>query len=348
MADVRQIVVVGASAGGVEATTELIRALPADLPAAVLMVVHISSNAPSALPGILSRRGALHAHHPRDGEALRNGVVYVAPPDHHLIVDGGRVRVVRGPRENGHRPAIDPLFRSAARHFGDHAVGVVLSGVLDDGSVGLRVIAEAGGVAVVQDPDDAMYDPMPRHALEAVETAHVAPLADIGSLLAKLVNELEVRPLEVRPGVGPMDPDAMDVELSLTAMEVDDADQGESVAPASPFSCPDCHGVLNEIKDAAGVRFRCRVGHAWSPQSLLAAQTMNLETALWMALRTLEEKASLSRRLAGRAEGRGASHSERRFLEHAADAQQSADAIRALLAGSSILTPPGADEPATA
>jgi two-component system chemotaxis response regulator CheB len=343
MADVRQIVVVGASAGGVEATAELVRSLPADLPAAVLVVVHISSNAPSALPGILSRHGSLHAHHPLDGEALRNGVVYVAPPDHHLLVEGGRVRVVRGPRENGHRPAIDPLFRSAARYFGDRAVGVVLSGVLDDGSAGLRVLADAGGVAVVQDPDDAMYDPMPRHALAVVESAHVAPLADIGSLLAKLVDELDAL-----PGAEPMESDRMDVELSLATMEVDGPGQGESVGPASHFSCPDCHGVLNEIKDTAGVRYRCRVGHAWSPQSLLAAQTMTLETALWMALRTLEEKASLSRRLAGRAEGQGAPHSERRFLEQAADAQQGADVIRELLAGSRMLTPPGADEPATA
>jgi two-component system chemotaxis response regulator CheB len=337
MADVRhgtgRIVVVGASAGGVEATSQLVRSLPVDLAAPVLVTLHMSSNSPSALAAILDRAGPLPARQAVDGEELCDGVVLVARPDHHLLVEEGRVRVVRGPRENGHRPAIDPLFRSAARWYGARAVGVVLTGVLDDGSAGLRVLKQAGGVAVVQDPEDAMYDPMPRNALAATAVDHVVALADLGDLLAKVVSTLDERP----EGGSAVDEPRIARELSLTTMEVSDPAVGESVAPSSRFSCPDCAGVLNEIKEGDGVRFRCRVGHAWAPESLLAAQTEGLETALWMALRTLEEKVSLSRRLAARAEENGSRHSLARFTEQAEDAQRGADAIRDLLMRSGAL-----------
>lgn len=338
--DVRQVVVVGASAGGVEATTEVVRRLPGDVAAPVLVAVHVASGAPSALPGILQRASGLPARHPADGDALRNGVIYVAPPDHHLLVGpDGRVRVVHGPRENGHRPAIDPLFRSAARYYGPRAVGIVLSGVLDDGAAGLRVLTDAGGTAVVQDPDDAMYPPMPLNAIAAADVEHVLPLADIGALVAKLVHEMDARAVETMPVYD----DRLDVELALTTMTVDDAAEGESVAPASSYSCPDCHGVLNEIKEAGDVRYRCRVGHAWSPESLLAAKTEALEAALWMALRTLEEKALLARRLAARAHENGSAFSHARFTDQADDAQRGADAIRTLLARSATVVAPEAE-----
>ena len=337
--DIGQVVVIGASAGGVEATTRLVRRLPSGIKAPVLIAVHMSSNAPSALPGILSRAGDLEARHPADGEPMRNGVIYVAPPDHHLLVEGDVVRVVRGPRENGHRPAIDPLFRSAARHYGTRAVGVVLSGVLDDGSAGLCVLKQAGGVAVVQDPDDALYQPMPRNAMQATEVDHVAPALDIGPLLAKVVDELDSRGLE-RNAVAD---EKLDVELSLITMETDDPSEGEGLAPPSPFSCPDCQGVLNEVSAAGLPGYRCRVGHAWAAESLLAAQTMHLETALWMALRSLEEKVSLARRLAARARGNDSPHSEQRFSAQAHDAQAGADAIRSLLAHTGALAQPAGD-----
>lgn len=342
MADaVQQIVVVGASAGGVEACERLVRALPGDLQAPVLVVLHVPANAPSALPGILSRVGSLPAEHARDGAPLRNGAIYVARPDHHLLVAGdGTVRVTHGPRENGHRPAIDPLFRSAARYFGDRAVAVVLSGVLDDGSAGARVVKEAGGTVVVQDPEDALYAPMPAHAIAATEVDHVVPVADAGMLVGKIVAELAARR---REGV-PMDDGGIDDELTLTTMDQTDPSTGEQLAPASHYSCPDCHGVLNEIHDEGDeVRFRCRVGHAWSPVSLLAAQSDGLETALWTALRALEEKASLARRLAARARSGNAPHATRRFEEQAVDAQSGADTIRSLLANPGALRPSGSD-----
>lgn len=331
--DVRQVVVVGASAGGVEATTLLARGLPADLAAPVLVTVHISADAPSALPRILNRASGLPAKHPIDGEELRNGVLYVAPPDHHLLVERGRVRVVRGPRENGHRPAVDPLFRSAARHYGDHVVSVVLSGVLDDGSAGMRAVKQAAGIGCVQDPDDALYDSMPRNAMNAAPVDHVMPAADAGALVAKLVAELDTRP----QGDPTVHEAPIDVELTLTQLADAGIETAEGVGPSSPYSCPDCHGVLNEITELGAVRYRCRVGHAWSPESLLAAQTLGLEAALWMGLRALEEKASLARRLADRAHEVNAPTSERRFAEQADDAQQGADVIRALLARSGAL-----------
>jgi two-component system chemotaxis response regulator CheB len=332
-------VVVGASAGGVEATSRFVHGLPADIEAAVLVVVHTSPSAPSALPGILSRAGEIEARHPADGEALRNGVVYVAPPDHHLLVLEGMVRLSRGPRENGHRPAIDPLFRSAARWFGNGAIGVVLSGVLDDGSAGIRVLKEAGGTAVVQDPADAQYAPMPANAIAATTVDHVVPVADAGALVAKLVAELGHH--DLHGGAGMSAP--VDRELTLTHVEQDDPEVGEGLAPASHFSCPDCHGVLNAITEGGSERYRCRVGHAWSSESLLAAQTEGLETALWMALRALEERASLARRLAKRAQGNAQPHSHGRFAQQADDAQNGADAIRDLLARSATLAQPVGD-----
>ena len=183
------IIVVGASAGGVEALGELVSLLPADLPAAVFIVLHIPAYGTSVLPGILSRRGPLPAVHPADGEAIRQGRIYVAPPDHHLLLEkDGTVRLTRGPHENGHRPAVDTLFRSAARAYGPRVIGVVLTGTLDDGTAGLQVVKRRGGLAVVQDPEEALFASMPRAAIEAVAVDHVAALAEIGSTLARLAH----------------------------------------------------------------------------------------------------------------------------------------------------------------
>src|SRR5438067_12132886 len=177
-------IVIGASAGGVDALQQLVAGLPADLPAAVFVVLHISPHGPSVLPRILSRAGPLRAAHPKDREAIRPGRVYVAPPDYHLLVSNGRVRVTRGPRENGHRPAVDALFRPAARSRGPRVVGAVLSGVLDDGTAGLLAVKQAGGLAVVQNPADALYSGMPQSALDNVAVDYTLPVADIPAVLA--------------------------------------------------------------------------------------------------------------------------------------------------------------------
>jgi two-component system chemotaxis response regulator CheB len=317
------IVVVGASAGGVEALVDLARSLPADLPAAVFVVLHVPSTGTSALPDILSRHGPLPAAHVKDGEPIELGRIHVAPPDHQLLLRTGHVHLARGPRENGHRPAVDPLFRSAASQYATRVVAVVLSGALDDGTAGLLAVKARGGLAVVQELADALYPGMPSSAIEHVRVDHVLPAADMGPLLARLT--LEPAGEAPRPA-----PDDMHVEVavegfSLAAME------GEHPGTPSGFSCPDCNGVLWQIQDGQLQRFRCRVGHAWSPESLLTQQSEALEAALWIALRSLEERAALARRLAEPARRRGHSITATRFEEQAAEAQQAARLVRELL-----------------
>jgi two-component system chemotaxis response regulator CheB len=288
----RDLVVVGASAGGVETLRELMHHLPADLPATVLVVLHMPTTAFSALPSILSRVGRMTVCNAEDGAPLNRGDVLVAPPDRHLVVRGDQVRLGRGPKENGHRPAIDPLFRSAARWRGSRVVGVVLSGTLDDGAAGLWTIAERGGAAVVQDPAHALYDGMPRAALRAVPTAHVASGEELAKLLVELCSE------ELDAVVPPV---AHDLEVESEIPEMDEAAFVDTDRPGRPaaMTCPDCNGAMFELEEGSLVRFRCRVGHAWSAESLLVEQVESAETALWAAIRALEEKAALHRRMAG-------------------------------------------------
>jgi two-component system, chemotaxis family, protein-glutamate methylesterase/glutaminase len=319
----RDIVVVGASAGGVEALAGLAAALPADLPAAVFVVLHLPATGTSALPDILSRHGPLAATHAKDGEPIENGRIYVAPPDHHLLLRTGHVHLTRGPRENGHRPAVDTLFRSAARGYATRVVGVVLSGALDDGTAGLAAIKSRGGIAVVQEAKDALYPGMPGSALEHVQVDHVLAVASMGELLARLTAE------PVREGPGP-ESTGMKVEVEMSGFSLD-AMEGEHPGEPSGFSCPDCNGVLWEIQAEGLRRYRCRVGHAWSPESLLTQQSEALEAALWIALRTLEERAALARRLAEPARRRGHSITATRFEEQATEAQQAARQVRNLL-----------------
>jgi two-component system chemotaxis response regulator CheB len=248
----------------------------------------------------------------------------VASPDHHLVVADRHVVLTRGPRENGHRPAIDVLFRSAARALGARVIGVVLSGVLDDGTAGLTGIAARGGLAVVQDPEDALYPGMPSHAIEHVSVDHVLSAANMAGLLARLCKE------EVVGRDRPVSP-LMEIEADLALMDDDAMNQPERPGRPSGFSCPDCNGVLWEIRDGRLVRYRCRVGHAWSTESLLGEQAERLDGALWMALRGLEEKAALSRTLSERATERGSLLTATRFAHQAEDATRAASVIRSLL-----------------
>ncbi len=319
------VIAIGASAGGVEALTQVVRTLPPDLSAAVFIVLHIPAYGASVLPDILSRKGPLPASHPADGEAILPGRIYVAPPDHHLLVDEGRVRVTRGPSENGHRPAVDPLFRSAARACGPNAVGVILSGTLDDGTAGLLAIKQRGGFTVVQDPEEALFSGMPRSAVENVDTDAVVPAAEIGPMLALLTR----RPLAEMASA----PAELETEVGVAEMNMDAAEQPRAGTP-SGFTCPECHGALWEVEDGELTRFRCRTGHAYSPDSLIAQQSQDLENALWVAFRALEESAALADRLCERAQGRGHGLTAERFHAQADDARQRAEIVRlALLRG---------------
>ncbi|MCE0763843.1 chemotaxis protein CheB [Pseudonocardia kujensis] len=306
-AAVTDLVVIGASAGGVEALRALVAALPLGLRAAVVVVLHIPSDAPSALAAILGRAGPLPAVTARHGMRLEPGHIYAAPADHHVLVADGHLHLSRGPRENGHRPSIDPLFRSAAVDFGPHAIGIVLSGNRDDGTAGLAVLARHGGAALVQEPAEALYTGMPQSALDHVPGARALPAAKLGPAVAELLQD---------PPGDPADPDPADPDPPappnpadpLAAEEADVADGVPSPMPQlelgepSPLSCPDCDGVLFLLDGAPAPRFRCRVGHAWSPASLAAEQSDGVEVVLWAALRALEEKAALQRWLADTAE----------------------------------------------
>ena len=331
------IVVVGASAGGVETLADFASRLPAGLPAAVFIVLHMPAYGHSVLPDILNRRGPLYAAHPQDGDLIQIGRIYVAPPDHHLLVRDGRILLTRGPAENNHRPAVDALFRAAARAYGSRVIGVVLSGTLDDGTAGLQAIKMRGGFALVQDPDEAMFAGMPRSAMENVAVDAVEPLAALSETVVRLAGtaafERTVMP-EIELTAPNLEEDVAVAEMRLDSLE------GRTEGRPSGFSCPDCHGVLWEISEGELVRFRCRVGHAFSPHSLFASQSAGLEEALWAALRALEESAALAERLQTRSSERGHALSAQRFAEQALDARSRARIIHGALTGGQIIADP--------
>jgi two-component system, chemotaxis family, protein-glutamate methylesterase/glutaminase len=315
------IIAVGASAGGVEAARSIISELPGDLPAAIFVVLHVPAVAHSVLPAILERAGELPAVHAQDGAEIERGCIYVAPPDHHLLIQPGFMRVNRGPKENGYRPAIDPMLRTAALTYGSRVVGVILSGVLDDGTAGLAAIKSHGGRALVQDPDEALYPMMPQSAIEAAEPDVVLTTKEIATELMRLA--VEPVPATMLPAGDPLLDDEEIIEIDRAA-----SDRPQPGTP-SGFVCPDCGGALWETEDDSGLwLFRCRTGHGYSVETLLAGQTETVETALWAALRALEERAAMARRMADRFRKRGSRHSAASFERQADAAVQQALVVR--------------------
>jgi len=317
----RDIVVICSSAGGVEALTSLVAALPANLPASLFIVQHVPAQHQSLLPQLLTKAGKLPASHPEDGEPIQPGHVYVAPPDHHLLIAESTMRVRRGPRENGHRPAGDALFRTAAKAKGPQVIGIVLTGALDDGAAGLFAVKQRGGFAVVQDPEDAYCPDMPLAALQHTDVDAVASLRDIARQL----------PVWTSASVA-----GAAAESPLIEAEADIALDGSTRDVATPgtpslFGCPDCGGVLNEIEDERRLRFRCQVWHAFNLASLHEAQSEVLEAALWAALRALEQQADLGRRLMEKARRLNQPKSASWHEERALGSEQQADLIRDLL-----------------
>jgi two-component system chemotaxis response regulator CheB len=332
----RDVVVVGASAGGVEALARLVASLPADLSAAVLVVLHVLPGGRSVLGEILARAGRLPAATAVDGDRIERGRIYVAPPDHHLLLDGETLRLSGGPRENGHRPAIDLLFRSAAQSRGPRVIGVVLTGLLDDGAAGLRRIKERDGAAVVQSPDDALYPAMPSSAIAATDVDAVIPLDQMAATIARLLKEpvAAYRPERERDAALPLE-SRPDVDESPAGVEVDAKVAGGAGAPVADghhgtltgLTCPECGGALSETRDGALQRFSCKVGHSYSLESMLSEQGRALESTLWGALRALEERADLLRRLARRSSG----ITRRRFEQRSRQADGDANRVRATL-----------------
>jgi len=279
----------------------------------------------SALPAILRRAGPLPSVPARHGAPLQHGRIFVAVPNHHLIVSDGRMGLSHGPTESGYRPAIDVLFRSAARAAGPRVIGVVLSGVLDDGTAGLASIVRRGGVALVQRPEDALFAGMPRNALRHIPIATALPAGEMGPLLEQLVTE------QVDVDAAPA-PTALDIlESDIAALANEDVEREvNDVFGYSGFSCPDCHGNLVELDDDT-TRYRCRVGHAWTAGALLDKQSSDLERALWMALRTLDEKVALAKRLADDAQQRGSDTLSERYLNSAEESEAASAVLRDFL-----------------
>ena len=308
-----------------QALQELCAALPADLNAAVLVVMHTSAHSGGLLASILNRAGPLKALNALNGDRVETGKIYVAPPNRHMLVEDSRFRVIGGPRENRHRPAIDPTFRSAAIAYGKRVIGVVLTGALDDGTSGSMVIRASGGTIIIQDPNTALFPSMPENALRMVPEALVATVAEIPKLIAQLVNE-PARGIqtELPPS------DMARREVRMAELDMSEVEKDLHVGKPSVFGCPECGGVLWEIDQKGLLRFRCRVGHAYTASHLRAEQRFVVETALWAALRALEESASLYRRLAERARDSGITALER-FEERASTAEQNSHTLRDFL-----------------
>jgi two-component system, chemotaxis family, protein-glutamate methylesterase/glutaminase len=317
----RDLVVVGASAGGVEALAAFVAGLPAALPAAVMVVLHIPGAGVTALPAILDRCGPLPAGPARDGEPLLPGRVYVAVNDRHLLVKHDHVLLSRAPKQNRSRPAVDALFRSAARWRGARAIGVLLSGTLDDGAAGLAAIVDAGGGAVVQDPAEALWPGMPRAALAVVPGAVVRPAVRAGAAVADLVGAY------VHPPAGPP---AVDLVRETDMIESERSSHEPGRLPGRPaaLSCPDCTGGMNLVRTGTALHYVCHVGHSWTPQALVGAQREKIEDALWTAISMLEEQAHVYQQLAERATAGTAALVAGHQLAAADEARKAAQVIR--------------------
>jgi two-component system chemotaxis response regulator CheB len=324
-----RVVGMAASAGGVEALRSVVAGLPAGFPAAVCIVLHIPATSRSLLAPILDRDSPLDVVVASDGAPLRAGVIYVAPADCHLLVRGDSVELSKGPKENGVRPAADPMFRSLAAAWGPRAVAVVLSGALDDGSAGAAAVSARGGVVVVQDPDDAVVPGMPSSTIAAAAPDHIAPVGDIAAILA----DLAAAPLPY-PEEEPVVPTEPDPIVEAGPMRPDGA--------ASGFTCPECSGALWELREGELTRYRCRVGHSYSADAMVEAQGVSVEAALWAALEVLEERGELLHRMAERM--RAGSRSERRFNDGAHEALQRAALIRRALSLGTELAADGDQE----
>ncbi|MBW8687068.1 chemotaxis protein CheB [Chitinophaga rhizophila] len=287
--DKRNIIVIGASAGGFDAIKRIVADLPADLAASIFVVWHMSANTTGILPHVLNMLGTLPATQALDGELISENHIYVAPPDRHLLLENGYIRVTRGPKENRFRPAIDPLFRSAALAYGPRVIGIELSGALDDGAAGMWAIKQQGGLAIVQDPSDAEVPSMPKTTMDAVDVDYVLPVHEIGLLLTRLVKD-DVAIEEQLPA------NHKKMLQKEVAIAMEDSVVSRSVFNAgelTTYTCPECHGVLSALREGGRIRFRCHTGHAFTAESLLAGITENIEESLWNAIRNVQESALL-------------------------------------------------------
>ncbi|RYF71826.1 MAG: chemotaxis protein CheB [Comamonadaceae bacterium] len=318
-----RVVVIGSSSGGVTALLAITQALPPSFPAPICIVQHVGTQ-PSVLPELLSYQRNNRAVHVVDGQRLAAGTIYVAPPDHHILVQGDILHVTHGPKENHARPAIDPLFRSAALSFGPRLIGVILTGQLDDGSAGLRAVKDCGGTTVVQDPATAAEPDMPLNAMAATQVDHCVPLVDIAPLLTRLA-------MEGAPSQRPKPPEHLRREVAINRGE---AMLENLLAIASPtlFTCPDCNGTLSEVAGERPLRFRCHTGHAFSARTLERLQADAAEEAMWNGVRALTEREMLLRRAASVADALGDARQQAAAQAQADRIQLQLEALKDLVA----------------
>jgi two-component system, chemotaxis family, protein-glutamate methylesterase/glutaminase len=319
----RDIIVIGGSSGATVPLKEILGRLPTDLPAAVFVVLHIPAQGIGILSTVASAASRLPVVQAASGMVIERGHIYLAVPDHHLLVHESHIMLGRGPRENMARPAIDPLFRSAALQYGPRVIGVVLSGLLSDGAAGLNAIKRCGGVTLVQDPADAIADEMPLRAMEATTVDLCAVGGKIGDVLSDLARESPGAALPVPPEVR--------LEVEIAAGERIGSTSLARIAEPTPLTCPACGGVLSTLKMGQPMRFRCQVGHAFTADALAREQEGQVDEAMRVALRIIEERAELVHRMAedGRQSGRVAV--ARMYDARAAEYRRYADVIRRVM-----------------
>lgn len=318
------IIVVGTSAGGVGALQTLVGLLPADLPASVFIVLHIAAESPRLLADILNRTGELPCTYAKDEAVIEPGHVYLAPPDRHLLLERDRMILSRGPKENRHRPAIDTLFRSAAVAYGPRVAGVILTGNLTNGTAGLLAVKEAGGITIVQDPDDALYTGMPSNALKYVPVDYCLLLSEIPDKLVELARD----PV---PEEASEDPDKARIEQAIIQDPIRRKEDLAKIGRLSSFSCPECGGTLFEIDGKSLLRYRCFVGHAYTAEVLKEALSDELERALWLALRTLENSIMLKQRMLQHAKEHQHAYTAEGVEEQVQEAREASEVIRQAL-----------------
>lgn len=328
-----ELVVIGASAGGLVGLLTIVKALPPTLPAAVVIVMHTNSSGTTYLPDILSRASRLPVHFVKDGQPIEGGQILIAPPDFHVVVARRSLSLTRGPRENGFRPAIDPLFRTASRVFRKRVMGIILSGALDDGTYGMSVIQDNGGVTVVQDPDEAQIPSMPMTVMAAVNVDHVLKAAKIAEAIVQLTTGARASKATVKNSPKQPEPEPQDADS--TSVE----DMMAKFGSPSALTCPDCGGALWDVSDEGLLRYRCHVGHQFSADALDSRTHDIVEGALWKAVRVLEEQSAMKSRLADRAKGAGLAMVRKGFAAGAHDSHRQAEAIRDLLFSRKVVEP---------
>ncbi len=322
------IIVIGASAGGVPALAELVKSFPKNFEAAIFVVQHIAPSSPSILPQILQRSGHLPASHATDGEAIKEGHIYVAPPDHHLLLERDKILVTKGPKENRFRPSIDALFRSAAYNYGARVVGIILSGLLDDGTSGLWSVKRLGGTAVIQDPEEAEYPSMPRSVLEYVEVDYLLRVSQMGDLLYQLSKQQAVE----KQLLTETEEQRWQREINI-ASQKNAFDMGVTkLGKPSLLTCPECSGALVEVKEGKITRYRCHTGHAFTSSALLAGVTKSVEENLWQVVRGLEEAFMILDKAAAQFTQSGNTDDAHKFSSKAAQVRNRSRKIQSLIA----------------